>query len=143
ETYLVRLYREIALAAELFDRDREVIQLHLGGGTPNFLSPAQLRDLVGTLRSHFRFSESRHRDLSIELDPRYTNASDVLALGDTGFNRASFGVQDFVPAGQQAGNRIQSVEETRAVVDACRGGGFRSVNIGLIYGLPKQTAAGF
>ena len=143
ETYLVRLYREIALAAELFDRDREVIQLHLGGGTPNFLSPVQLGDMVDTLRSHFRFSESPQRDLSIELDPRYTNAPDVLALGRLGFNRASFGVQDFDPAVQQAVNRIQSVEETRAVVDACREGGFRSVNIDLIYGLPKQNAPGF
>src|SRR3546814_16023228 len=62
ETYLVRLYREIALDAELFDRDREVIQLHLGGGTPNFLSPAQLRELVDTLRSHFRFSDSRSEE---------------------------------------------------------------------------------
>ncbi len=143
ETYLVRLYREIALAAELFDRDREVIQLHLGGGTPNFLSPAQLGDLVDTLRSHFRFSDSPHRDLSIELDPRYTNARDVLALGAIGFNRASFGVQDFDPVVQQAVNRIQSVEETRAVVDACREGGFRSVNVDLIYGLPKQSPGGF
>ncbi|WP_140908686.1 oxygen-independent coproporphyrinogen III oxidase [Cognatiluteimonas lumbrici] len=143
ETYLVRLYREIALAAELFDRDREVIQLHLGGGTPNFLSPAQLGDLVDTLRSHFRFSDSPHRDLSIELDPRYTNARDVLALGEIGFNRASFGVQDFDPVVQQAVNRIQSVEETRAVVDACREGGFRSVNVDLIYGLPKQSPGGF
>ena len=143
ETYLVRLYREIALMAELFDRDREVIQLHLGGGTPNFLSPAQLADLVDTLRSHFRFSDSPARDLSIELDPRYTNARDVLALGRIGFNRASFGVQDFDPAVQEAVNRIQSVEETRAVVDACREGGFRSVNIDLIYGLPKQSTQGF
>ncbi|MDQ2701873.1 MAG: oxygen-independent coproporphyrinogen III oxidase [Pseudomonadota bacterium] len=143
EAYLVRLYREIALTAALFDRDREVIQLHLGGGTPNFLSPTQLRELVDTLRSHFRFSDSPARDLSIELDPRYTNAADVLALGRIGFNRASFGVQDFDPAVQEAVNRIQSVEETRAVVDACREGGFRSVNIDLIYGLPKQNVEGF
>jgi len=143
ETYLVRLYREIALAAELFDRDREVIQLHLGGGTPNFLSPAQLRELVDTLRSHFRFSRSSQRDLSIELDPRFTNPADIAELGKIGFNRASFGVQDFDPVVQKAVNRIQSVEETRAVVDACRAAGFRSVNIDLIYGLPKQNVEGF
>ena len=143
ETYLVRLYREIALAAELFDRDREVIQLHLGGGTPNFLSPAQLRELVDTLRSHFRFSDSPQRDLSIELDPRFTNPADIAELGRIGFNRASFGVQDFDPVVQKAVNRIQSVEETRAVVDACRAAGFRSVNIDLIYGLPKQNVEGF
>ena len=143
ETYLARLYREIALTAPLFDRDREVIQLHFGGGTPNFLSPAQLREVVDTLRSHFRFSDSADRDLSIELDPRFVSPADIAALAAAGFNRASFGVQDFDPDVQAAVNRIQSVEETRAVVDACRANGFRSVNIDLIYGLPKQTRAGF
>ena len=143
EAYLARLYREIALTAGLFDRDREVIQLHFGGGTPNFLSPAQLRDVVDTLRSHFRFSDAADRDISIELDPRFVDADDIAALGKIGFNRASFGVQDFDPAVQEAVNRIQSVEQTRAVIDACRGNGFRSVNVDLIYGLPSQTTEGF
>ncbi len=143
EAYLARLYREIALMAELFDRDREVIQLHFGGGSPNFLSPAQLRDAVDTLRSHFRFSDSANRDISIELDPRFVSPEDIAALAATGFNRASFGVQDFDPEVQVAVNRVQSVEETRSVVDACRANGFRSVNIDLIYGLPKQTREGF
>ena len=143
EAYLARLYREIALTAGLFDRDREVIQLHFGGGTPNFLSPAQLRDVVDTLRSHFRFSDAADRDISIELDPRFVDADDIAALGRIGFNRASFGVQDFDPAVQEAVNRIQSVEQTRAVIDACRGNGFRSVNVDLIYGLPNQTPDGF
>src|SRR5690606_41799979 len=71
EAYLVRLYREIALAAGLFDRDREVIQLHFGGGTPNFLTAAQLGETVDALRSQFRFSDHPDRDISIELDPRY------------------------------------------------------------------------
>ena len=143
EAYLARLYREIALTAPLFDRDREVIQLHFGGGTPNFLSPAQLREVVDTLRSHFHFSDADERDLSIELDPRFVSPADIAELAAAGFNRASFGVQDFDPEVQVAVNRIQSVEETRAVVDACRGNGFRSVNIDLIYGLPKQTREGF
>ena len=143
EAYLARLYREIALTAGLFDRDREVIQLHFGGGTPNFLSPAQLRDVVDTLRSHFRFSDAADRDISIELDPRFVDADDIAALGRIGFNRASFGVQDFDPAVQEAVNRIQSVEQTRAVIDACRANGFRSVNVDLIYGLPKQRMEGF
>ena len=143
EAYLARLYREIALTAGLFDRDREVIQLHFGGGTPNFLSPAQLRDVVDTLRSHFRFSDAADRDISIELDPRFVDADDIAALGRIGFNRASFGVQDFDPAVQEAVNRIQSVEQTRVVIDACRGNGFRSVNVDLIYGLPNQTPDGF
>ncbi len=143
EAYLVRLYREIGLAAPLFDRDREVIQLHFGGGTPNFLSPAQLHEVVETLRSHFRFSDADERDISIELDPRFVNASDIAELARAGFNRASFGVQDFDPEVQVAVNRIQSVDETRAVVGACRGNGFKSVNVDLIYGLPKQNLAGF
>ncbi len=143
EAYLARLYREIALTAGLFDRDREVIQLHFGGGTPNFLSPVQLGEVVETLRSHFRFSDSAERDISIELDPRFVNAEDIAQLAAVGFNRASLGVQDFDPTVQQAVNRIQSVEETRAVVDACRANGFRSVNIDLIYGLPGQNPEGF
>ena len=143
EGYLARLFREIDLTAQLFDRDREVIQLHFGGGTPNFLAPAQLREVVDTLRSQFRFSYSATRDISIELDPRFVDAADIAQLADIGFDRASFGVQDFDPAVQHAVNRIQSVEETRAVVDACRANGFRSVNVDLIYGLPRQSAAGF
>jgi len=143
EAYLARLYREIALVADLFDRDREAIQLHFGGGTPNFLSPAQLGEVVETLRSHFRFSAAEDRDISIELDPRFVDADDIAALARIGFNRASFGVQDFDPAVQAAVNRLQSVEQTRAVVDACRANGFRSVNIDLIYGLPNQTPEGF
>jgi oxygen-independent coproporphyrinogen-3 oxidase len=143
EPYLARLYREIAMTAELFDRDREVIQLHFGGGTPNFLSPAQLQELVDCLRRHFSFSSSPERDLSIELDPRFIDPAGIAALADIGFNRASLGVQDFNPVVQAAVNRIQSVEETRAVVEACHAHGFRSVNIDLIYGLPKQTVEGF
>src|SRR3546814_5640286 len=142
-TYQARLYREIGLMAELFDRDREVIQVHLGGGTPNFLDGGQLQELMETLRSQFRFSRSPARDISIELDPRFVSPADIAGMAELGFNRASFGVQDFDPAVQEAVNRIQSVEETRAVVDACRAGGFRSVNIDLIYGLPKQNPEGF
>jgi oxygen-independent coproporphyrinogen III oxidase len=143
EGYLARLYREIDLVAALFDRDREVIQLHFGGGTPNFLSPAQLREVVETLRSQFHFADREDADISIELDPRFVSPEDVAELGAIGFNRASLGVQDFDPVVQAAVNRIQSVEETNAVVEACRKAGMRSVNIDLIYGLPKQTLEGF
>jgi oxygen-independent coproporphyrinogen-3 oxidase len=117
--------------------------VHFGGGTPNFLSPAQLGDVLDSLRRHFHFSESPERDVSIEIDPRFISADDIAALGRLGFNRASFGVQDFDPQVQAAVNRIQTVEETRAALDACRAHGFRSVNVDLIYGLPKQTRDGF
>ena len=142
-TYLSRLVREIAMVAPLFDRDRDVIQLHLGGGTPNFLNSGQLGELIESLGQHFHFSNSPQRDFSIELDPRCVGAQDIEALAGMGFNRASLGVQDFDPAVQEAVNRVQSVEETLAVIDACRKHGFRSVNIDLIYGLPGQNREGF
>jgi oxygen-independent coproporphyrinogen-3 oxidase len=141
--YLAALHREIDLAAALFDRDREVVQLHFGGGTPNFLSSDELREVVETLRRHFRITESEGRDLSIELDPRTIDAAGVRDLAGMGFNRASLGVQDFDPAVQEAVNRIQSVEQTMEVIEACRETGMRSVNVDLIYGLPKQSPEGF
>lgn len=143
EIYLQRLQREIALVAPLFDRDREVVQLHLGGGTPNFLSPLQLGCLLQSLREHFRFSARRERDFSIELDPRFVTPAQVAELAALGFNRASLGVQDFDPAVQQAVNRVQSVAQTVAVIDACCEHGMGSVNVDLIYGLPRQTQEGF
>ena len=143
EAYLARLFREIDLVAQCFDRDREVIQLHFGGGTPNFLSPAQLREIVDTIGRHFHLAGAAERDLSIELDPRCVTPEDIRQLAEAGFNRASLGVQDFDHEVQVAVNRVQGVEQTWAVVDACRKHGFRSVNIDLIYGLPKQTVAGF
>lgn len=143
EQYLGYLHREIALIAPLFDLDREVVQLHFGGGTPNFLCPAQLHEVVCMLRRSFRFSQAQDRDISIELDPRFVSPEQIGELAAAGFNRASLGVQDFDPAVQAAVNRIQSEEQTRAVVDACRSSGFSSVNIDLIYGLPLQTLEGF
>ena len=143
DTYLARLYREIDLTAALFDRDREVIQLHFGGGTPNFFSPVQLREVVDTLRRQFHFSDSPDRDISIELDPRSISPEQIVELAAIGFNRASLGVQDFDPLVQTAVNRIQSVEQTLAIIDACRASGFHSVNVDLIYGLPKQNMEGF
>ncbi len=143
ETYLSRLYREIELTSSLFDRDREVIQLHFGGGPPNFLSPRQLTEVLDVLRGQFRFSDAADRDLSIELDPRFLNPDDVGQLAAAGFNRASLGVQDFDPLVQDAVNRVQSVEETLAIIEACRTHGMRSVNVDLIYGLPRQNLEGF
>jgi oxygen-independent coproporphyrinogen III oxidase len=143
EPYLAYLQREIAMVAPLFDRDRAVVQLHFGGGTPNFLTPTQLRRTVEHLRREFSFSDAQDLDLSIELDPRTVSPADIGELARAGFNRASLGVQDFDPEVQRAVNREQGVEQTRAVVDACRHYGVGSVNIDLIYGLPKQTLAGF
>jgi len=143
EKYLEDLRKEVAMVAPLFESDREVMQLHFGGGTPNFLSPAQLNEFMQFLLQHFHFSASENRDISIEIDPRCVKPNDVAALAAMGFNRASLGVQDFDPEVQAAVNRIQSVEETLAVIHACRENGFKSVNVDLIYGLPKQTVTGF
>jgi oxygen-independent coproporphyrinogen-3 oxidase len=143
EQYLERLLKEVDLMGALIDRDREVIQLHLGGGTPNFLPPASIGRLVERLGQRFRFSSAANRDFSIEIDPRSVNPDDMARLAEIGFNRASFGVQDFDPVVQEAVNRIQSVEETLAVMEAARAAGFGSLNIDLIYGLPKQNHDGF
>jgi len=143
ERYLGHVQKEISSVASLFDRDREVVQLHLGGGTPNFLKSELMEALVATLGREFRFSTRADRDYSIELDPRSIDPAGIAHLAKIGFNRASLGVQDFDPTVQEAVNRVQSVEETLAVVQACRDHGFRSVNIDLIYGLPRQNLAGF
>jgi oxygen-independent coproporphyrinogen III oxidase len=141
--YADRLVREAEMVAPLFDRDRDVVQLHFGGGTPNFLNAPALADLVDSLGRFFHFSNSGTRDFSIELDPRSVRDGDIAAYAAMGFNRASFGVQDFDRAVQLAINREQSIEETLRAIDACRASGFRSVNVDLIYGLPRQTLAGF
>ncbi|MCL7714177.1 oxygen-independent coproporphyrinogen III oxidase [Stenotrophomonas mori] len=143
DAYVDRVLAEARRVAPLFAAGREVIQLHLGGGTPNFLSPAQLSRLVDGLRRCYRFSEDAARDFSIELDPRSVSAEDIAGLARMGFNRASLGIQDFDPAVQRAINRVQGVEETLAIIAACRRNGLRSVNVDLIYGLPKQTPEGF
>jgi oxygen-independent coproporphyrinogen-3 oxidase len=143
EGYLARLHREIELTAPLFDRDRQVVQLHFGGGTPNFLDGRQMAELVESMSRQFTFADDDAREFGIELDPREADASYVAMLARHGFNRLSVGVQDFDPEVQVAVNRIQSVEQTRTVIDAARENGFRSTSIDLIYGLPRQTLSGF
>ena len=139
--YLEYLKKEIAMQGDLFGGDSEVTQLHWGGGTPTFLSDEQMSDLMGALRSHFRFAADG--EFSIEIDPRKVNAQTIALLGKLGFNRISLGVQDFDPEVQKAVNRIQSEEETLSVIEAARNSGFKSVSIDLIYGLPKQNVDGF
>ena len=141
--YADRLLRELELVAPLFDRDREVVQLHLGGGTPNFLAPETLARLMEGIGRLFRLSQAAERDFSIELDPRSVPQDYAAALAHLGFNRVSLGVQDFDPQVQQAVNRVQSTEQTFDLIDACRDNGFRSVNVDLIYGLPRQTPEAF
>ncbi len=141
--YLQNLYREIDMQAELFDRSRKVEQLHFGGGTPTYLDEAQLRDLMGKLGEAFNFDASDERQFSIEVDPRTVDEDGIRLLTELGFNRLSLGIQDFNPEVQQAVNRIQSIEQTQALVDAARESGFKSISFDLIYGLPLQTVESF
>jgi len=138
-TYLDYLKREIALQGRLFTGMNAVEQLHLGGGTPTYLSDAQMDDLMAHLRRCFDFAPDAAGEYAIEVDPRTVSAARVHSLRRQGFNRISLGVQDFDPDVQRAVNRIQPEEETRAIIDAARAADFRSVSIDLIYGLPLQT----
>lgn len=140
--YLRYLRKEMALQSRFLEQnDRDVAQLHWGGGTPTFLSHDEMRQLMGMTRQHFRLLEGG--EYSIEVDPRKVDRATVELLGELGFNRMSVGVQDFDEKVQQAVNRIQSEEETLAVIEAARASGFRSISIDLIYGLPRQTVFGF
>ncbi len=143
EPYVAALLQELALQAELFDSDRPVEQLHWGGGTPTFLSSQQMRLLMQATRRHFRLRDDDSGEYSIEIDPRTVDADDMAMLRELGFNRVSFGVQDFDPAVQKAVNRIQSEEQTLAIMEAARLQEFHSISIDLIYGLPLQSAASF
>ncbi|KAF1016316.1 MAG: Oxygen-independent coproporphyrinogen III oxidase [Stenotrophomonas maltophilia] len=142
-SYVARVLAEADLLAPQFADGREVIQLHLGGGTPNFLDAAAMTTLVEGLRRRFDFSDAGQRDFSIELDPRFIDTGDVALLAQLGFNRASLGVQDFDPQVQASINRVQGVRQTLDILRACRDNGMRSVNVDLIYGLPGQTLEGF
>jgi oxygen-independent coproporphyrinogen-3 oxidase len=139
--YLRYLAHEIRLVAEGLAEDRNVSQMHWGGGTPTFLSESELDELVGTIRSEFTLDPSG--EYAIEIDPRKVSPERIGLLAGLGFNRISVGVQDFDPEVQRAVHRVQSVDETNAVIAAARRHGFKSVNMDLIYGLPKQTVEGF
>ncbi|MEH6389517.1 MULTISPECIES: oxygen-independent coproporphyrinogen III oxidase [Pseudomonas] len=143
QPYLRALYREIELVSQSIGRHQMVEQLHLGGGTPTFFSHAEMRGLMAKLRAHFSLHEDDIGDYSIEIDPREADWSTIGMLRELGFNRLSLGVQDLDPQVQRAVNRLQSIEQTQAVMDAGRTLAYRSINIDLIYGLPKQTPDSF
>ena len=139
--YIRYLEREIGIVAALLDGASPVRQLHWGGGTPTFLSVEEMTELMRALHARFRFDLDA--ECSIEIDPRKANADTVAVLAKLGFNRMSLGVQDFDPGVQRAVNRVQSEEQTRIVLEAARANGFRSLNVDLIYGLPRQSPASF
>ena len=140
-SYLRYLTREVELQVAHLGPGHSVSQLHLGGGTPTFLSDEELRELVTMLRRHFQFVPGG--EYSVEVDPRTVDENRLALLAELGFNRLSFGVQDFDPAVQKAVHRIQPAEKVFAMVHAARALGFESVNVDLIYGLPLQTPESF
>lgn len=141
DTYLRYLSREIGLHTAHLGSTPSVNQLHLGGGTPTFLNDEQLGALMTTLRRSFQFVPGG--DYAIEVDPRTVDAGRLAVLAGLGFNRLSFGVQDFDLAVQKAVHRIQPAEQVFALVAAARKLGFESINVDLIYGLPQQTPESF
>jgi len=139
--YLDRLLREIELAAAPLNPARRVVQLHFGGGTPNFLSPDEIRRLGAALRSRFTFAPDA--EIGVEFDPRRLTRDHVAAFRELGGNRASLGIQDFDPKVQEAVHRIQPEPVVRQAIAWLRETGFESLNLDLIYGLPYQTPASF
>ncbi|WP_096695555.1 oxygen-independent coproporphyrinogen III oxidase [Polaromonas sp. AER18D-145] len=140
-SYLRYLSREIDLHTAQLGPGQTVTQLHLGGGSPTFLSDDELRELMAMLRRSFTMVPGG--EYSIEIDPRTVDGSRLRALADMGFNRLSFGVQDFDPDVQKAVHRIQPFEQVSELMVQAREVGFDSINVDLIYGLPRQTPESF
>lgn len=139
--YLSYLEKELRLVKQHLSARETVSQLHLGGGTPTFLSHDEMRGLMAMLRSHFDFSEDA--EISIEIDPRTVTPETLNLLAELGFNRTSLGVQDFDAQVQTAVHRIQPFEMVEKCINESRAAGFQSINFDLIYGLPKQNLESF
>ncbi|MDF1485338.1 oxygen-independent coproporphyrinogen III oxidase [Ramlibacter sp. H39-3-26] len=141
DAYLRYLGREIDLHTAHCGTGQVASQLHLGGGSPTFLDDDGLRELMAILRRSFSFVPGG--EYSIEIDPRTVDAARLAVLAELGFNRLSFGVQDFDPAVQKAVHRVQPAAQVFDLMDAARALGFESINVDLIYGLPRQTPESF
>lgn len=139
--YLKNLKWEIDQLSKIVDRSRPVVQLHWGGGTPTYLSASQLEDLFSFIKDRFVFAPEA--EIGVEIDPRVTREDQLSVLRRLGFNRISMGVQDFNPEVQRAVRRIQPYEQTKELFSFCRALAFESINIDLIYGLPRQTPESF
>jgi oxygen-independent coproporphyrinogen-3 oxidase len=139
--YLATLKKEIDYVSKHVSRKRGVAQFHWGGGTPTYLTPAQMEDLFGYAAERFTFSPDS--EIGIEIDPRVTTQQHLETLKKLGFNRLSLGIQDFDAEVQQTIHRIQPFEMTRDLIQSARSLGFPSINVDLIYGLPHQTAERF
>src|ERR1700684_2142 len=139
--YLGVLKQELARVSSHVSRERPVVQFHWGGGTPTFLSPAEIEDLFGATREKFTFAPDA--EIGIEVDPRVTSREHLEMLRRMGFNRLSMGIQDFHPEVQRTIHRVQPLEMTRELFQVARSLGFDSINADLIYGLPHQAPESF
>ena len=139
--YLKNLEWEIKEVAQKLDKSRPVVQFHWGGGTPTYLTAAQLEHLFLYTKEFFVFAPDA--EIGVEIDPRVTREDQLVTLRRLGFNRISMGIQDFNPDVQKIVRRIQPYQQTKAVFETCRSLGFESINIDLIYGLPLQTPESF
>ncbi|HAB91293.1 MAG TPA: oxygen-independent coproporphyrinogen III oxidase [Pseudomonas sp.] len=141
--YLQCLEQEIQTVAQHIASERNIEELHFGGGTPTFLNPVELRQLMRCLQDNFNITSNNFTHYSIDIDPRETDWSTMGVLRDIGFNRVNIEVQGLDPKVQRAINRLQTIEQTQAIVEAARTLQFRTVSISLIYGLPQQTTQSF
>jgi oxygen-independent coproporphyrinogen-3 oxidase len=141
DPYLKYLSKNIDNLGNLIDSNRSVVQLHWGGGTPNYLNADHVEQLWTKINQHFHFQKDA--EISIEINPRYVDRNYILFLRSLGFNRISFGIQDFNPQVQEAINRVQPEEMLFNVMNWMREAGFESVNVDLIYGLPYQNLQSF
>ncbi len=137
--YIELLKKEIKMQGALFAKDRPVVQIHWGGGTPTFLEDDVIRDIFETLKQNFNVPEGDEGEFSIEVDPRTVDSARIAQLRSIGFNRISFGVQDFDADVQKAVNREHTTEQIFESINAARDSNYHSINIDLMYGLPKQT----
>ncbi len=136
--YIDYLEREMAIMAEHLDTSRKVIQMHFGGGTPTFFTSKQLARIISAIKKHFK-NFAKDAEISCEIDPRHIDEAQMKVLHKSGFNRVSFGIQDFNEKVQTAVHRVQSYDTTKAAMDLARKYKMHSVNVDLIYGLPYQT----
>jgi oxygen-independent coproporphyrinogen-3 oxidase len=141
EKYIDALFKEVDYVVGLIDTGRPVRQLALGGGTPTFLSPELMKNLVSGLRERFSFAEDAER--SLEIDPESIDSHYLDVLSELGFNRYSFGIQDFNPNVQKAIGRVQNEQAFRDNTAHLRGLGHDAINLDLIYGLPLQSPMSF
>jgi oxygen-independent coproporphyrinogen-3 oxidase len=141
--YVELLKQEIAMQGALFEKTRPVVQIHWGGGTPTFLDDDTIGEILDTIKKHFTVADDGTGEFSIEVDPRTVDHDRITNLRALGFNRISFGVQDFDPEVQQAINRVHTKEQVLDCINSARDNNFYSVNLDLMYGLPKQTIKSF